>query len=303
MTEPRPNRRIQIVAVGFAAAALVTAMIAVIVVATRSTPVAPAPAPPPGNVVEDRDVTAADVLKLDKSYDSKAWSISSYGLSVDDEALRKALGLDARDAITAVSGRAIKSDLDMHRAVFDLTMLEAKTAYIEVTRDHHAMLYRWKIDGDLRETRRTARLGSGSGSTWSPLSGSGSGTVSIDPLAPAPDPLVSTVKVIDETHLEVPRSTVDAVMADPGAYVRGARVVPAMQNGHFNGFKMYAIRPSSLWAAIHLQNGDTIVSINGEDLSIPSQSLAVVQRVKSAKQFVIDMIRRGSPMTITIDVK
>jgi S1-C subfamily serine protease len=301
MTEPRPNRRIQIVAVGFAALALATAMVAVIVVATRSTPEPPPRPPPPDNAVEDRDVTAADVLKLDKSFDSKLWTISSNGLSVDDDALRKALGLDARDAITAVSGRSIKNDTDVHRAVFDLTMLEAKTAYVEVMRGHRAILYRWKIDGDLREARRANR---GSVVTGiNPLLGSGA--AGIDPLAPfAADPLVATVKVIDDTHLEVPQSTVDAVMADPGSFARGARVVPAMQNGHANGFKLYAIRPTSLWATIHLQNGDAIVSINGADLSTSgSQSLDVFQRLKSAKQFVIDILRRGSPMTITIDVK
>ncbi|HEV7554340.1 MAG TPA: hypothetical protein VGO00_02730, partial [Kofleriaceae bacterium] len=154
MTEPRPNRRIQLFAVGFAAAALATAIVAVVVVATRSTPEPPPPPPPPGNVVEDRTVAAADVVKLDKGYDSKIWTISSDGLSVDDDALRKALGLDARDTITAVSGRSIKDSTDVQRAVFDLSILEAKTAYVEVMRGHRAMLYRWKIDGDLRAARR-----------------------------------------------------------------------------------------------------------------------------------------------------
>jgi S1-C subfamily serine protease len=307
MTEPRPNRRIQIVAVGFAAAALATAMVAVVVVATRSTPEPPPPPSQPRNVVEDRDVAAADILKLDKSYTSTVWSISSDGLRVDDAALRKALGLDGRDVITAVSGRSLVHEVDVQRAVFDLSILEAKTAYVEVMRDHRAVLYRWKIDGDLREARRasSADLLGRSTNTWATLGGTGSATVDLP--APPPDPVnpfVATVKVIDDTHLEVPKSTFDAFFADPGAFSHDVRVVPSVSNGHPNGFKLYAIRPTSLLAALHFKNGDTIMSINGADLSTSgSQSLDVYSRLKSAKQFVIDMIRRGSPMTMTIDVK
>ena len=307
MSEPTPNRRIQIVAVGFAAAALATAVIAVVVVATRSAP--ELPSPPPSNVVEDRDVAAGDVLKLDKDYGSKVWSMGPDGLAVDDAALRKALGLDARDVITALSGRTLKRDHDVQRAVFDLSILEARTVYVEVMRDHRAVLYRWKIDGDLREARhaKSAALLGGSGSTWAPLGGSGSATV--DPLAPPPppdpvNPFAASVKVIDDTHLEVPQSMADAFFVDVGAFSHDLRVVPAMTNGHPNGFKLYAIRPTSLVAALHFKNGDTVVSINGEDLSASgSQSLAVYTRLKSSKQFVIDMIRRGSPMTLTIDIK
>jgi general secretion pathway protein C len=77
-----------------------------------------------------------------------------------------------------------------------------------------------------------------------------------------------------------------------------------MSNGHPNGFKLYAIRPTSMLAALHFKNGDTIMLVNGEDLSTGgSQSLDVYTRLKSAKHFVIDMLRRGSPMTMTIDVK
>lgn len=307
MTEPRPNRRIQIVAVGFAVAALATAVVSVVVVASRSVPEPRPPALPPDNVIEDREVAAADVLKLDKDYDSKVWSMSPDGVNVDDAALRKALGLDARDVITALSGRTLKRDHDVQRAVFDLSILEAKTVYVEVMRDHRAVLYRWKIDGDLREARqaKSAALLGGSGGTWAPLGGSGSAT--FDPLPPPPDPVnpfAANVKVIDDTHLEVPQSMADTFFADVGAFSHDLRVVPAVSNGRPNGFKLYAIRPTSLVAALHFKNGDTVVTINGEDLSASgTQSLDVYTRLKSSKQFVIDMIRRGSPMTLTIDVK
>jgi general secretion pathway protein C len=47
------------------------------------------------------------------------------------------------------------------------------------------------------------------------------------------------------------------------AVAKGARVVPAVKNGKPDGFKLYAIRPSSVYSKLGLTNGDTIQSING----------------------------------------
>ena len=54
------------------------------------------------------------------------------------------------------------------------------------------------------------------------------------------------IKKIDDNNYEIDKSLVDKVLANPMAVAKGARVVPAVKNGKPDGFKLYAIRPSSV---------------------------------------------------------
>src|SRR6185295_15216111 len=98
----------------------------------------------------------------------------------------------------------------------------------------------------------------------------------IDPLDPtsvyggsltARDPLLDTIKKVDDNHYEIPKSTIDRVLVNPMDVAKGARVVPAMKNGRPAGFKLYAIRPNSIYGALGINNGDTVKSINGFELT------------------------------------
>ena len=73
------------------------------------------------------------------------------------------------------------------------------------------------------------------------------------------------------------RGLLDRLLADPMAVAKSARIVPAFTAGMPAGFKLYAIRAGSLFAALGLQNGDTVVTINGFDLASPDKSLEVYQ--------------------------
>ena len=297
-----PSRRIQFVAVGFAIAALVTTVIAIVIVTSRSTPEAP-PAKT-GSVVIDKRVDAADVVKLDQTLPNRPWSMAPDGIRVDDADVRKALGLEHDDVITALSGHAIKRDRDVHRAVFDLGLMSLSTVYVEVLRDHDQVLLRWKVSGDLREARRTVDstgIGSGSGSNPFGLP---------PPVLPTPpnstddDALIDSIKSIDDQHAEVPAATRDQILANPMSMMQRARVVPAVKDGHPHGFKLYAIRPHSVFTALHLQNGDAVIAINNRDVDVGgSGSMDLYNIVKTAKQLVIDIERRGQALSLTIDIK
>jgi len=111
------------------------------------------------------------------------------------------------------------------------------------------------------------------------------------------------VKKIDETHYEIDRSLVDKILADPTAAARAARIVPSIKDGKPNGFKLYAIRPNSLFAKIGLQNGDTVSSINGFDMSSPDKALEVYTKVRSASNLSISLIRRGQPQNMDYSIR
>ena len=111
------------------------------------------------------------------------------------------------------------------------------------------------------------------------------------------------IKKIDENNYEIDKSLVDKVFANPMAVAKGARVVPAVKNGQPDGFKLYAIRPSSVYAKLGLTNGDTLQSINGFELTSADKALEVYTKIRDAKSITVDITRRGKSLTLVYTIK
>lgn len=124
---------------------------------------------------------------------------------------------------------------------------------------------------------------------------------------PAADELAAAVDkgivVIDETHRRVDKALVDKVLANPMAVAKGARVVPAMKDGKPQGFKLYAIRPSSIYAKLGWVNGDTLAAVNGFDLTSADKALEVYTKLREATSFEVQIIRRGKPISLYYTIK
>ena len=111
------------------------------------------------------------------------------------------------------------------------------------------------------------------------------------------------VRKIDDTHYEIDRALVNQVLGNPALVARGARIVPSIEGGKPNGFKMYAIRPSSVYYKIGIQNGDTLHAVNGFDMSSPDKALEVYTKVKAASNLSISITRRGKPVNMEYTIK
>jgi S1-C subfamily serine protease len=294
------------VAIGAAAFALLLSLIAVVVVGVRG-----AKSPDGAIIAIESAVAAADVTKLKReSVEAVSDNGKVLGVKVIDDKLRKPLGLEDTDVITAVSGRVLKKEYDLYDALLSASILDPAVLYIDVLRDGKPILLKWKLDGDLRSSRRvdaTSRNPSGSSSSSSSSAGS------IDPIPnpygtyggslSARDPLLDTIKKIDELHYELPRSTIDRVLANPLDFAKGARVVPSFKDGKDNGLKLYAIRPNSIYSSLGFNNGDTIHSINGFDLDSADKALELYTKLKDTTTLHVELTRRSAPLTITIEIK
>lgn len=282
------DRRLRVIALGFAGVAMVVAIAAAIIVVRRDDTRSEAHAG--GAQVSDHTVAASDVVKLKRdAVEVVVENGSVKGVKVKDEALAKTLGLEPGDVIASISGRSITRDMDLYDVMFNVSMMNATTLYIEVTRAGAPVLLRWRLDGSLKDARYADR--------GSPLS-----SLYTTPSAPDPDPLLDTIEKIDDTHVKLPKATVDSLVANPMSYSKGARVVPAIKNGQPAGLKLYAIRPSSLYARLGLMNGDTISAINGEDVTSPDKALEVYSKLKTATEWKLDVTRRGHPVELTITI-
>jgi general secretion pathway protein C len=113
----------------------------------------------------------------------------------------------------------------------------------------------------------------------------------------------SGIKKLDDSNYEIDKGLVEKVLLNPMAVAKGARVVPSMKNGKPDGFKLYAIRPSSAFAKLGLTNGDTLQSINGFELTSADKALEVYTKLREATSLEVEVTRRGKPVTLKYSIK
>jgi general secretion pathway protein C len=101
-----------------------------------------------------------------------------------------------------------------------------------------------------------------------------------------------------ENSYGVPRSAVDGALNNLSELATQARIVPAFEGGKPVGFKLFSIKPGSLYSKIGLQNGDVINRINGFEMSSPEKGLEVYQKLKDSSSVTVDIKRRGKPMSL-----
>lgn len=116
---------------------------------------------------------------------------------------------------------------------------------------------------------------------------------------PKPSPAIvaeiAAIRRIDDHTYEVPKSLVDAVIVD---VARQVQVIPDIKNGKPVGFKLYAIRPASLFAALGFMNGDTLAKVNGFELTSADKALEVYTKLREATSLEVEVVRHGQKLTL-----
>ena len=80
----------------------------------------------------------------------------------------------------------------------------------------------------------------------------------------------------------------------------GARLVPALQDGELVGFKIYAIRKNGRSDKAQLQNGDTILRVDGVAVITDQGTTALFDKLTSdSSDFTLEVRRRGKLVTLT----
>ncbi len=111
------------------------------------------------------------------------------------------------------------------------------------------------------------------------------------------------VTKVSETQLDIDGAFLDKQLSDMNQIMQDARVVPSYQNGKSNGFKLFSIKPNSLYSKIGLQNGDVISKINGYEMTSPDKALEIYAKLKDAGSIQVDLKRRGRDMNMNYSVK
>ncbi len=109
---------------------------------------------------------------------------------------------------------------------------------------------------------------------------------------PIPD---DAIRQLDDTHWAICGKKMEPLGRDMSTLMMHARIVPYMKDGKAAGFKLYAVRPGSLFARLGFMNGDVVAKVNDQDIGSPEKALELYQKFKGAKSFTVDILRRGEP--------
>ncbi len=110
------------------------------------------------------------------------------------------------------------------------------------------------------------------------------------------------VTKVSETQYNVERGEVDRALGNLNEVATQARIVPSFKNGKANGFKLFSIKPGSIFQKIGLQNGDVIQRINGYEMNSPDKALEIYGKLKEANNLAIELQRGGRSMSFNYNI-
>jgi general secretion pathway protein C len=121
--------------------------------------------------------------------------------------------------------------------------------------------------------------------------------------APVDNELGKDIKKVSDTEFEIPRKEIEGVLSNLNTVATQARIVPSFHNGKANGFKLFSIRPGSLYSKIGIQNGDIVQRINGYEINSPDKALEIYSKLKDAQSISVDLVRRGKQSTLSYQIR
>lgn len=111
------------------------------------------------------------------------------------------------------------------------------------------------------------------------------------------------VQQIGENSYRIERSEIDKTLSNLNSIAMQARIVPSFKNGKSNGFKLFAIRPGSVYSKLGIKNGDVIHKINGYPMNSPEKALEIYQKLKTARSIDIELSRRNNKKNLKYQIE
>lgn len=112
-----------------------------------------------------------------------------------------------------------------------------------------------------------------------------------------------TIQKVDDTTYIIDQKEIAGAMENLNVLATQARIVPSFKNGESNGFRIYSIKPGSLYQKIGIKNGDIIQRINNMDINSPEKALQIYTQLRSEKHVVLDLLRRGSKISLDYTIQ
>jgi general secretion pathway protein C len=113
----------------------------------------------------------------------------------------------------------------------------------------------------------------------------------------------SFAQKIGRSTYMVDQARLQQAIANPGQMMTDARLKPNIVNGREEGFVLSEVKAGGIYQSLGLQDGDVLLRINEYDISNPERALQAFTALKGMERVQVDMIRSGSRMTMTYQIK
>ena len=82
-----------------------------------------------------------------------------------------------------------------------------------------------------------------------------------------------------------------------------ARAVPFFRDGKTIGFRVFAIKPGSVFERIGLKNGDIVRRVNGVELTDPTKAITLFTELQNEGHIAVDLDRNQKPESFSYEIR
>ncbi len=93
------------------------------------------------------------------------------------------------------------------------------------------------------------------------------------------------------------------VIDNPSQLMTDARLQPNYVNGRQEGFLLREVRNGGIYQSLGLQNGDVLLRINNYEITNPEVALQAFTALKGMDRVELDIVRNGTRMTLTYQIR
>lgn len=116
-------------------------------------------------------------------------------------------------------------------------------------------------------------------------------------------PALPSVETVGANQFNVTRAAVDQALSDLPKVLTQARAVPNIENGVANGYKLFQIVPGSIYQTIGLQNGDTLMALDGNPMNDPAKAFELLNQLKTSSRMELTVKRNGKVQNFTYEIR
>lgn len=120
-------------------------------------------------------------------------------------------------------------------------------------------------------------------------------------------PVTITMGQIEEvspTQKVIPQSVLDDVLNNFSKVLTQARMVPNITDDNkTDGFKIFQIKPDSIYEKLGLKDNDIIKRVNGQDLDNFEKATGLFTALRNEKTISIDVVRNGTRLNYTYEIR
>lgn len=113
-----------------------------------------------------------------------------------------------------------------------------------------------------------------------------------------------TIKRISATEYQIDQAEFNAALENLNELITTVRMVPNFtKDRKVDGFRVFQIKPKSIFQKLGLRNGDVLHRINNIELNDAQKGMEAFTTLRNRTSFTIDLKRRNRNMTFTYEVK